>query len=105
MSNTISIAFKNGDFISPVLYDHWGGKKFLNKVKEFYEQLPPDDGTPIGRKNPGSIMVHFILWMYKGQTLENSESAYLEKEGDEGDNMDNGHHICDLLTGKITGSL
>ena len=39
MGDRISIQFKNGDDMSPIICSHWGGKSFLNTVLEYTKTL------------------------------------------------------------------
>lgn len=121
MGDRISISFrKRGDDTwhkkgdesirydeSIVLFNHWGGKAFLNEVEEYGRQLQvwideKKDGVgyPLNRKEPNTVMVDFVRWLTKN--MERVESSlYFGKDEGDGDNSDNGHWVYDLDDMKI----
>lgn len=111
MSNSASIAFKNGRLTSPVLFDHWGGKNLKKAAKAFVQELKASEefkgrlrGTPLGRLEPSIVMVNFLVKytedVRKEFMLEGSQyipsSLYLEKCSTHGDNHDNGHAVINV---------
>ena len=102
MGDKISIAFKNGDEESVVLFSHWGGLSFYNAARDYVRKLKvrlkKRDGIsdPIGRLEPNTVMVDFIREVTKNMDLIEHD-LYLGKDDNEGDNSDNGHHVIDLI--------
>ena len=109
---------------SPALFHHWGGTElpkvafeWFKKVKTEAKELGGSD--PFTRLEPGNLMVQLIgtlareKWdQYttgltkdkKGITKHSTwmtHSMYLGKDGNDGDNSDNGHYTIDVDTGKM----
>lgn len=103
MGNKISISFEKNGKESVTLFSHWQGiqlkddaehyiNKLLNDIKEDKEMLK---SMPLGRLEPGTVMVDFIRHITKN--LKRIESDfYLGKSQYDGDNSDNGHHRINL---------
>ena len=114
---------------SPALFHHWGGTDFPKFAFDWFKALRKhlkknqDDsiGTdPLTRMEPRNLMVQFIsaikdeeafrLRNYKHKNKELiwsvddnllSYSIYLGKDGNDGDNSDNGHYTIDVDAGKM----
>ena len=109
---------------SPALFHHWGGTElpkvafaWFKKVKVEAKKLGGSD--PFTRLEPRNLMVQLIgtlareKWdQYttgltkdkKGITKHDTwmtYSMYLGKDGQDGDNSDNGHYTIDVDTGKM----
>lgn len=109
MGDRISISFTDGDDESVALFSHWGGADFLKSAEKFVEELNNkvkyDAYDPATRREPQWMMVDFILWLGMTQDGEanlhsSSPFLYLGKDGNDGDNSDNGHWVVDVKTGK-----
>lgn len=103
MGDRVSLQFKNGKELSPVLFHHWGGAEFVQTVPRYLAQLPPNQeriSDPISRREPRTIFVDFIAWLL-GKDRPNY-SLYVGETPNDGDNSDNGHYIYDLGTGEIS---
>jgi hypothetical protein len=104
MRDSISISFKNGKSESVALFNHWGGKEFLEEAKDYANRLIMDIETnnkdmfsvPLDRFEPCTVMVDFIRDVTFGQSRVKS-SLYLGKDGLDGDNSDNGHYVIEFL--------
>ena len=110
MGDRISIAFKNGNQTSVVLFNHWGGREFLQTVKQYYRELKQilserKEGVsyPIDRLEPCTVMVDFIRWLTKDELVIEG-NFYLGKDESDGDNSDNGHWVFDLQEGDFLHS-
>jgi hypothetical protein len=106
MGDRISISFKNGDEESVALFSHWGGKVFLNEALRYVKQLKmyiekqDKNGVyPLSRLEPRTVMVDFIKSLTENMKGRVDSDLYIGKNGDDGDNSDNGHFIIDLVTG------
>ena len=104
MGDRVSIAFKNGNETSVTLFHHWGGMEFVEKARDYAEDLRNEiakkeyQGDPIGRLEPNTVMVDFIRYLTIGFGQQRvTSSLYLGKDGNDGDNSDNGHHIINLI--------
>lgn len=103
MGDRISIAFKNGDETSVILFHHWGGIEFKDVAENYVSELKswvkgkyqPKYSDPISRLEPNTVMVDFIRYITQGKERVDS-SIYLGRDENEGDNSDNGHHIIKL---------
>lgn len=98
MGDRASIAFKNGDEVSVVLFSHWGGMGFVKQAIAYAVRLKDSRKSntyPLHRCEPATVMVDFIRYLTKDKELVNSD-LYLGKDEYEGDNSDNGHHIIDF---------
>lgn len=85
MGDRVSIQFKDDcNRLSPPIFSHWGGMKFVDLARLFCETLPPNEEA-------GFAVTKFIRalecrkWDY--------EDVYVCTTLDEGDNSDNGNHI------------
>ena len=110
---------------SPALFHHWGGTdlpkvafKWFKKVKAETKAMG-QRSDPFTRLEPRNLMVQLIgtlareKWdQYttgltkdkKGLTKHSTwmtHSIYLGKDGQDGDNSDNGHYTIDVDTGKM----
>lgn len=106
MGDRISIKFTNGSEKSPVLFSHWGGIEFLREAERYVEKLQTwaaindrNGLSPLGRMEPGRVIIDFIRHITIGMDRVDSD-IYLERNEDEGDDSDNGHHILDLTQEK-----
>ena len=111
---------------SPALFHHWGGTelpkvafKWFKNVKEEIKLIKSIGSDPFTRLEPRNLMVQLIgalareKWdQYttgltkdkKGVTKHSTwmtHSMYLGKDGNDGDNSDNGHYTIDVDTGKM----
>ena len=121
MGNRISIAFVRKDsFIgncdgsnlieSVALYSHSNGMDLVEDANQYVKELIGRikankvlEHNPIGRLEPGTVMVDFIRWLTaKGEFktwhgVDIVDSNYcLEIDGTVSDNHDNGHFLIDL---------
>jgi hypothetical protein len=88
---------------SATLFSHWRGKEFIKVVNTYLDELYHDDetnimSTPIGRKEPGTVMVDFIRWLTKREDRIYS-NYYIVPTPEDGDNSDNGHYDVILSIG------
>lgn len=104
MGDRVSIRFvdEHGDK-SATLFSHWGGKDLIKLVKTYLDELYHDDevevmSTPIGRKEPGTVMVDFIRWLTNERGRVHS-NYYIVPTPEDGDNSDNGHYDIILSIG------
>lgn len=102
MGDRISISFRNGEDTSVALFHHWGGMDFLDRAKEFVDELRTKkegkEYMPLDRLEPSIVMVQFIH-VYTAENYGDDEiesSLYLGKDGNDGDNSDNGHFEIDV---------
>jgi hypothetical protein len=102
---------------SPALFHHWGGTElpkvafeWFKKVKIAASKIGGSD--PFTRLEPRNLMVQLIgtlareKWdQYSTGTGKHdtwmTHSMYLGKDGNDGDNSDNGHYTIDVDTGKL----
>jgi hypothetical protein len=102
---------------SPALFHHWGGTElpkvafeWFKKVKIAASKIGGSD--PFTRLEPRNLMVQLIgtlareKWdQYSTGTGKHdtwmTHSLYLGKDGQDGDNSDNGHYTIDVDTGKL----
>lgn len=103
MGDRISIQFKCGSEVSPVLFSHWDGQSLMSAVDEYLDQLKEinKDGksfSPLDRLEPGTVMVDFICQHIgkkeKGKRVDSNYYLAIDESG--GDNSDNGHFVIDL---------
>lgn len=104
MGDRISIQFKNGDSKSVVLFSHWDGRSLLDRAQNYLDNrfIGMDNIQPLGRKDPETVMVDFIVWLLKDKGIISS-NYYLGATSNDGDNSDNGHFMIDLKAMKIEG--
>ena len=103
MGDRASISFKNGTEKSVVFFSHWDGKELFRKAKEYVTVLKQDikykdvsDIYPLGRLEPDTVMVDFII-NYVGRNQGRIQSNYYVVASEEqGDNSDNGHLEIEL---------
>ena len=114
---------------SPALFHHWGGTTFPKFAFDWFKALRKHlkknhtGSDPLTRLEPRNLMVQFInaisdeenfrLHHYENKTKDIgggtwsiddnllSYSIYLGKDGQDGDNSDNGHYTIDVDTGKL----
>jgi len=101
MGDRISITFKNEGDESIAFFSHWDGLGLKEKVKQYVKERLPRTGSqmkPLDRREPHTVMVDFISWLTKGEIVDSN--YYLGKDGNDGDNSDNGHWVYDLNTDK-----
>lgn len=104
MGDRVSISFRHGERESVALFNHWGGREFVNEALDYLSALNerPDSALmPLDRKEPCYVMVDFIRWLTKDMGRVES-SLYLGKDSWDGDNSDNGHYVIDLETGRFS---
>ena len=104
MGDRISIRFvdEHGNK-SATLFSHWNGKGLLNDVNtyldELYHNVETDiRSTPIGRKEPETVMVDFIRWLTKTEERIYG-NYYIVPTPNDGDNSDNWHYDIILSMG------
>jgi hypothetical protein len=97
MGDRISISFSNGNEQSVALFSHWGGLAFKDEAIDYVRELKQKNSnttnnysTPMSRLEPCYVMVDFI------KQIESTDSVYLGKDENDGDNSDNGHFVIDL---------
>jgi hypothetical protein len=99
MGDRISISFKNGAEESVALFNHWGGREFLDEVNQYVTPLKKERGNsevePLQRLEPATVMVDFIRYLTHKQRRVMS-NLYLGKDQNDGDNSDNGHFTVNL---------
>jgi len=99
MGARVSIQFKNGDNLSPILFSHWGGDSFVEEANKYVEELKEEVGDkkcyPLERLEAGTVLVDFIRHITKNLKRVDSD-LYLEISENNGDNRDYGHHIIEL---------
>jgi len=111
MGDRISFQFKNGDELSVAFFSHWDGKSILSMVKQYFKEFVrrrmvdnlgderafPFNALPLGRGEPNTMMLDFIVWFFKEMGRETVDSNYyLGKDDCDGDNSDNGNFIFDV---------
>jgi hypothetical protein len=103
MGNRVSISFINGDEESVALFSHWDGvtlaEEAKNYVKLLKSELTPDKVVlPLDRLEPNTVMVDFIKTFMNKELGDKrvASNYYLGKDGNDGDNSDNGHFKIDL---------
>lgn len=124
MGDRVSISFVNEtDCIhdkireeSVPLFHHWGGSHFptyaLNWVKKLKKEINEvknkNISTPYTRLEPQYVMVLFIADLQKDEQFAYynnldriTDSIYLGKDLQDGDNSDNGHFVIDINNEKI----
>lgn len=102
MGARISVSFKNGKEESVALFHHWGGEEFKSDVDNFVEEyiksqkkdVQSNFSTPQTRMDPQYVMVAFIAYLATNNLF--SDSLYLGKDENDGDNSDEGHYQVDL---------
>lgn len=98
MGDRISIQFENGGEKSVALFSHWGGMEFVDEAVTYVKELIGNGITPLGRKEPNTVMIDFIREITKDMKVVDGD-IYLGVDGSDGDNSDNGHFIIDLQSG------
>lgn len=107
MGNRVSIAFRNNNDVSPVLFSHWGGIEFVDEAKKYVRKLKKEAekkslekfcaSEPLYRLEPGTVMIDFIINCIKpNENGRVCSDYYLETDEKYGDNSDNGHFDIDL---------
>jgi hypothetical protein len=103
---------------SPALFHHWGGTHFPKFAFEWFKNLQTrttgKGSDPLTRLEPRNIMVQLIAHLNKHEDLRYTtkfdsatmtsetdpelicHSIYLGKDGNDGDNSDNGHYVIDV---------
>jgi len=105
MGDRVSISFKNGDRESVALYSHWDGMGFVEAARDYVKQLKAtlqvrdkSMQMPIDRCEPNTVMVDFIRHFTEEEGLDLvASNYYLGRDGTDGDNSDNGHHVIHLV--------
>lgn len=104
MGDRVSIQFKNGNRKSVAFFSHWRGKEFAKEALRYAEELAEEkEGEscyPLDRLEPETVLVDFIRETTKDEARIQSD-LYLGKDGNDGDNSDNGNYIIDLQTLKM----
>lgn len=99
MGDRVSVSFKQGDEESVAFFSHWGGMSFVATAKKYAKDLikkhEGETSYPLNRLEPRTVMVDFIRHVTKNQEAVQSD-LYIGKDGEDGDNSDNGHHIIEL---------
>ena len=109
---------------SPALFHHWGGTQFPKMAFDWFKSVKKKygkgGGDPFTRMEPRNLMVQLIAHLrnhadLRYSTLNTSKkesdwdidpelicySIYLGKDGNDGDNSDNGHYTIDVDTNKM----
>ena len=109
---------------SPALFHHWGGTEFAKMAFDWFKMIKTETkdlkgSDPFTRLEPRNLMVQLIgtlareKWdQYttgltkdkKGVTKHSTwmtHSMYLGKDGQDGDNSDNGHYTIDVDESKM----
>ena len=103
---------------SPALFHHWGGTQFPKFAFDWFKSIKKKygkgGGDPFTRMEPRNLMVQFIAHLRDHEELSYdshnrtgtnegllSYSIYLGKDGNDGDNSDNGHYTIDVDAGKM----
>ena len=101
---------------SPALFHHWGGTEFAKMAFDWFKMIKTETkdlkgSDPFTRLEPRNLMVQLIgtlarhKWdqykTYDKGVLKDHEhwmsySVYLGKDGQDGDNSDNGHYTIDV---------
>lgn len=105
MGNRISIAFtKDGDE-SVALFSHWDGQSLVEEAKNYIKLLKKfneEQGSqvfPLNRMEPQTVMVDFmrhLLRKHYDKEMRVTSNYYLGRDGNDGDNSDNGHFKLEL---------
>lgn len=94
MGDRASVSFAKDGFESVVLCSHWGGKEFHKQAREYAKALKKErnrnDGKPLDRLEPDTVMVDFIREVTK-DLIRVESNYYLGKTEDDVDNSDAGH--------------
>lgn len=107
MGDRISIQFSNPNEtwqpVSVALFEHWAGESMKGYVEEFITELnnnqPKKVNDPLTRREPNTVMVQFIGWLFTSDKFDNNDSSiYLGEDENYGDNSDNGNHVFNLVT-------
>lgn len=97
MGDRVSISFRNGDQESVALFSHWDGMEFVEKAEAYAFCLKLErEGRhelPLDRLEPRTVMADYIR---QGFTDRIASNYYLGRDGGDGDNSDNGHHVIAL---------
>lgn len=101
MGDRISIRFVNGTERSVVLFSHWDGESLKTFAEDYVSKLKTkvseSDFSPLDRLEPNTVMLDFLLNLFKKENLSEVRSNYyLGKDESDGDNSDNGHFDIDL---------
>lgn len=104
MGDRISVSFKHGNRESVAFFSHWDGLSLLDAVREYVATLdrtsPLGVRMPIDRREPETVMLDFITYHLTYPVCSN---YYLGRDGEDGDNSDNGHYVFDLSIGDFIG--
>ena len=100
MGDRVSISFVNGREESVALFNHWGGREFVDEARDYVRKLIAENPQhsqfdPLDRLEPGTVMVDFIRHLTERQGRVRS-NLYLGATSTNGDNSDNGHHVIHL---------
>jgi len=104
MGNRISVRFVNGDgfYKSATLFSHWDGKRLLEKVQIYLDDLYSElkgSTYPLNRKEPETVMIDFIRWLTKTEERIYG-NYYIAPTPNDGGNSDNGHYDIVLYQDK-----
>ena len=99
MGDRVSISFKKGREESIALFDHWGGTKRVEDAEAYVAVLKAEvhgaDPFPLDRLEPSTVMVDYIRHATTGLSRVR-DTLYVGRDGEDGDNSDNGHHVINL---------
>ena len=100
MGDRVSISFVNGRYESVALFNHWGGRGFVDEAQDYVRKLIAENPQhsqfdPLDRLEPGTVMVDFIRYLTEGRGRVRS-NLYLGATSRDGDNSDNGHYRIKL---------
>ena len=99
MGDRASISFKQGNYESVSLFNHWGGIEFFIEAQRYADNLikrkEGKSDEPLDRLEPMTVMVDFIRYLTKNMDEVNS-NLYLGVDRNDGDNSDNGHRVIEL---------
>jgi len=103
MGNRVSVSFINDGEESVALFNHWGGKEFVDKTIDYVKNLRRRVVTkkkhisdPISRLEPDTVMVDFIRAITANMSIVR-DTLYLGKDSSAGDNSDAGHWVIDVI--------
>jgi hypothetical protein len=98
---------------SVVFFSHWDGINLVNTAVKYIKELKEDissdkvsETTPLGRLEPQTVMIDFILvkiHQLKQCHERNMSNYYLGTDQYDGDNSDNGHFVIDMSKERVHG--
>jgi hypothetical protein len=100
MGDRVSISFVRGKARSPQLFNHWGGREFVQDALKYARNLSEErkrEGgfKPLDRLEPRTVMVDFIRYI-TNRLYRVESNLYICANRADGDDSDNGAFIIDL---------